>query len=165
MLKVSNSRCWDLKTSNSKALTSQGHLSGWLNAKSFDLDNCPQFRGLGIQKHSNRNLYDPGARAKDVKNFEFEVLGPKTSSSKVLTSWFHLSGWLEAKNSDLELPPGLEVWESKHPNRGVIPNRSFYYPGAWPHDVKNFEIEVLGSKIFEFEGFNTLESSVRLIEC
>ena len=67
---------------------------------------------------------------------------PKTSNSKVLTSWGHLSGWLNAKNFDLEEPPG-----------------------AWPVDVKTFEFEVLGCIKLEFEGFNILGPSVRLLEC
>jgi hypothetical protein len=77
------------KTSNSKVLISWGHLSGWLDAKSFDFE-WPQ----------------------DVKTFEFEVLGSKNIelkgfnilNSKVFTSWGHLSGWLDAKSFDFGWP-------------------------------------------------------------
>ena len=62
---------------------------------------------------------------------------PKTSNSKVLTSWGHLSGWLDAKSFDF----------------------------GWPQDVKTFEFKILGSKNLEFKGFNILGSSVRLAGC
>jgi len=63
--------------------------------------------------------------------------GPKTSNSKVLTSWGHMLGWLDAKSFDF----------------------------GWPQDVKTFEFEVLGSQNLEFKGFDILGPSVRLAGC
>ena len=71
-LKLLNLRFWDPKTSNLKVLICWGHLSGWLNANSFDFGWPEQ-----------------------VKTFEFEVFG-----IQVLISWDHLSAWLGAKSFD-----------------------------------------------------------------
>ena len=68
MLKPLNSKFWRPKVSNSKVLTSGGHLSGWLDAKSFD------FGWSRMLKPSNSMFWCP-----------------KTSYSKVCG---HLSGWL-----------------------------------------------------------------------
>ena len=101
----------------------------------------------------------------------FEGLGIKTCKSgghpksKLLLSWGYLSGWLDAESFDLGWPSGLEVWEFKPSNRGAIPNRSIYHPGAWPQDVKSFEFKVLGAKSIEVEGFNILGTSVSLAGC
>ena len=134
------------KTSKSKLLPSRGMAPGWLDAKSFDLGWPP---GLEVWRSKNVQIEAftiQGHGPRMLKPWNSRFWGPKTSNSKVLTSWGHLSGCMDAKTFDLGWPPGLEVWESKPPNRGGIPNRSFYHPGAWPQDVKSFEFEVLGSK-------------------
>ena len=51
--------------------------------------------------------------------------------------------FLAPQTSKLEGHPKLKILASTH-------------PGAWPQDVKTFESDVLGSKNFEFEGFNIL---------
>ena len=76
---------------------------------------------------------------------------PKNVNSKGLTSWGHLSGWLDAKIFDLGCPPGLEVWGSKN-----------IQIEAWLQDIK---FEVLGPKNIEFEGFDILGPSIRLAGC
>ncbi len=63
-----------------------------------------QIEAFSIQGHGPRMLKASNSRS----------WGPKTSNSKVLTSWGHLSGWLDAKSFDLGWPPGLEVWGSKN---------------------------------------------------
>ena len=107
MLKTLNSMSWAPKTSNSKVLTYWSHLSGWLDAKSFDLgwpsglevwgSKNIQIKTFTIQEHDPRML----------KLLKSRFWGSKTSNSKFLTSCGHLSGWLDAKSFDLGWPP---VW-------------------------------------------------------
>ena len=58
-----------------------GHMSGRLDAKSFDLDDPQMLRGL-----------------------IWMFFDPKTSNWKILTSRGHLSGWLNAKSLDFYGP-------------------------------------------------------------
>ena len=107
MLKASNSRFLDPETSNSNFLASRG-------VKSFEFE---VFGPQDVEFESIR----PGAWPQDVKSFEFEVFGPqdfefetfsiqghdprmlkasnsefwdpKTTNSKLLTSWGHAPGY------------------------------------------------------------------------
>ena len=112
-----------------------------------------RFGGLGIQKHSNRSFYHPGAWPQDVKTFEFEVLGSKNlefEGFNILGSSVELAGCEKLRFGMVPRFGGLGI--QKHLNW------SFYHPGAWPLDAKTFEFEVFGPQDLEFEAFNTLGS-------
>ena len=70
MLKASNSRSWDRKISNSKVLTSLGHLSVWLDAKSFDLGWCQDVKSFEFEDFGSKNL----------KFERFNILGSSVKS-------------------------------------------------------------------------------------
>ena len=72
-----------------------------------------------------------------LKPLNSRVWYPKTWNSNGLTSWGHLTGWLDAK--------------------------SFGF--GWPQGVKPFGFKVVVSQNFEFKCFNILVLSVRLAEC
>ena len=76
-----------------------------------------RFGGLGIQKHPNRIFYHPGAWPRMLKPSNSRFWGPKTSNSKVLTSWSHMLGWLNAKNFDLGCHTFGGLGNLKHSNR------------------------------------------------
>ena len=108
MLKPSNSSFWDPKTSNSEVLTSWSHLSGWVDAKSFDLRWPPdlevwEFKNIWIEVVI---IQEHGPRMLKPSNLMFWA--PQTSNSNVLTSLGHLPGWIDAKSFDLGWSPDLE---------------------------------------------------------
>ena len=120
---------------------------GWM-LKASIWDGPPDLEVWGSKNIQIEAFSTPGHGHRILKHLNSKFWDPKTSNWKVLTSWGHLSGWLDANSFDLGWPPGLEVW----------------IPGA-SQDGKTFEFEVLGSKNVEFEGFNILGPSIRLAGC
>ena len=118
------------KTSNSKVLTA------WLDAKSFDLGWRP---GLEVWESKNIQIEVFSIQGHDLRMLELSnsrFWGPKTSNSNFLTSWAHLTAWLDAKSFNFGCPP---VWRFGDP--------------------KTSKLKLLASR------FNILEPSVRLAGC
>ena len=146
MLKVSNSKSWGPKTSNSKVLKS------WampLDGKSFDLDVLDSQTSKPGGHAKSKLLVSIQGMGPGWEKLRFQSLGlPQHRTERFQ---FPEAMSLDGKRFDLGWPPGLEVLGSKN-----IQIEVFYHPNAWPQDVKTFEFEVLGLKNIEFEGFNIL---------
>ena len=67
------------------------HLSGWLDAKSFNLGWPPDLEVWGSQNIQIEAFSIPGHDPRMLKLSNSKFWDPKTLNSKVLTSWGHLS--------------------------------------------------------------------------
>ena len=144
------------KNSKSKIWTFRGHLSGWLDAKSFDL-NGPIMLNPSIwiffrsKNFQIENFKHPRVICRSgwmlTKSFEMDgsrmlkslicmFLDPKTSKSNILATRAHLSGWLDATN----------------------------FRFGWPQDVKIFDLYFCRSKKVHID-FKHPEPSVRSAGC
>ena len=102
-----------------------------------------------------------------LKSLIWRFWDPKTSKSKILTSWGHLSGWLDAKSFDLDVPRMLKssIWMFKDPEASILKILT-----SWGHlsgrlDVKIIDLEAWGPKNFLIKDFNILGPSVWLAGC